>query len=730
MTASATPRDRQSNHDEPDAFPSDIDVFELSVVGMVVTDTSGRFRRVNPAFATLVGRSPRALIGTPFSALTTPDDLAPSTAAMRDLRTRVVETASFDKHYLRPDGTLVSVEMHIRALTGRRGEIVGFLAQAVDIGNREWAEVTADAERRRLEEAQRIAGLGSFEQDAVTSAISPSPELCRLLGMPVVNEFDVATLMERIHPDDRSALAATIRACSEGGAPVELVHRLVWPDGTTRWVHTRAALVAGADDRSRIVGTALDITARKKDQDDLEFQRLHDPLTGLANRALFLDELDRTLEQSEPRTDPIAVLLLDVDDFKSINDALGHAFGDLVLEALARRLTSVTRAGDTLARLGGDEFALLLRSGVMPRTAEAVARRIIRQLASPFHVGETEVTVSGSMGIAVGRRSHDAPEDLLRDADLAMYLAKQRGGADFEVARPRMQDDALRHLAIVTDLRHALADGELEVFYQAIVNVHDASPAGVEALLRWNDPGRGLVPPSEFIAEAESTGLIVPIGDWVLNEACRRTSAWRRAGTVERDFYVSVNLSPRQLAEPTLVDNVARALRESGLAPSALVLEITESTLMRDFDEGLARLRSLKDLGLRIALDDYGTGYSSLNRLGKLPVDIVKIDKSFIDQLTVSREGRALVESVVDVADALGMKSVAEGVERPDQHGALEALGCDYLQGYLFGRPTPPAQATETLRRLAAESAGRDGNRRVPTGEVAPGVEVVPLGRE
>jgi diguanylate cyclase (GGDEF)-like protein/PAS domain S-box-containing protein len=682
---------------------ADIDVFELSALGMVVTDTSGRFRRVNAAFADLIGRSKSELVGNTFSALTGPDDIAATNAVMRDLLCKAVETASFDKHYLRPDGTLISVEMHIRALTDADGEVVGFLAQAVDVGARERAEAIVEAERGQLEEAQGVAGVGSFEQEAATLAIHPSRELCRILGMPLVKEFDVATLLERVHPEDRSALIDAIQSCAEAGTPADLAHRLVWPDGTIRWVQARAARTFAKDGQPRILGTALDITARKKAEEDLEFQTFHDPLTGLANRTRFLDQLDHTLHQAEPRTDPIAVLLLDVDDFKSVNDALGHAFGDQLLEALARRLASATRAGDTLARIGGDEFALLLASGAMPRTAKHVAQRITRQLTSPFHVAGTEMSVSVSMGIAVSRPSRDASEDLLRDADLAMYLAKQKGKGRVEMARPRMQDEALRHLGIVAGLRHALEGGELEVFYQVIVNGHDATPAGVEALIRWHKPGQGLVAPTEFIAAAESSELIVPIGIWVLDEACRQTQAWRRAGVVDDDFYVSVNVSPRQLAAPTLVDDLARALRHSGLPPHALVLEITESSLMVDFDEGLARLQSLKDLGLRIALDDYGTGYSSLNRLGKLPVDIVKIDKSFIDQLTVSREGRALVQSVIDVANALGMKSVAEGVERPDQHAALEALGCDYIQGYLFAEPVPPAQAADTLRRLTAE---------------------------
>ncbi len=283
-----------------------------------------------------------------------------------------------------------------------------------------------------------------------------------------------------------------------------------------------------------------------------------------------------------------------------------------------------------------------------------------------------------------------------------MYLAKQHGKGRFELARPDMQDEAMRHLGVVTDLRDAQTRGELEVFYQAIVTVGDATPAGAEALIRWNHPRRGLVFPVEFISEAESTGLIVPIGDWILNEACRQTQAWRQVGTVDDGFYISVNLSPRQLAEPGLVGSVARALDESGLPPRALVLEITEGTLMGDFDVGVAQLQRLKDLGLRIALDDYGTGYSSMNRLATLPIDIVKIDKSFIDQLTLNDVGRALVQSVIDVAKSLSIKTVAEGVERPDQRVALQELQCDYIQGYLFAKPTPPAETADLLRHLAA----------------------------
>jgi EAL domain-containing protein (putative c-di-GMP-specific phosphodiesterase class I) len=341
----------------------------------------------------------------------------------------------------------------------------------------------------------------------------------------------------------------------------------------------------------------------------------------------------------------------------------------------------------------------------MPQTAEDIARRIEVVLRSPVLLGDIEVTVRASIGIAIGRPLDDTSATLLRDADLAMYQAKRNGKDRFEIFRPEMQDEALKRLAITTDLRHALDNGELEVFYQPIVNAHDTTPVGAEALVRWHHPRRGLVNPIDFVDVAESTGLIVPLGDWVLNQACRQARAWRQAGVVDDAFYISVNLSARQLAEPSLVENVARALRDSGLPPDALVLEITESTLMLNFDAGFDRLQALKALGLRLALDDYGTGYSSLNRLRTLPVDIVKIDKSFIDQLTSNREGTALVQSVIDVTRALGLSTIAEGVERQDQYAKLDEMKCNHIQGYLFAKPMPPADAARLLQRLGTHRA-------------------------
>ncbi len=677
---------------------ADIDVFELAAIAMVVTDRSGCFRRVNPAFGHLLGRCPDELVGLAFSSLTSPDDVVRSQQAMRDLLSKNVAFARFEKRYMRPDGSSVWVDLNVRALTEADGEVVGFLTQGVDITERKRADQVAQHHSRQLEEAQRIAGLGSFEHDLATGNISASDELCRILGVAAID--GVAGLMRVMHPDDRAMVGGAIGACVAKDAPVDLVHRLLRSDGSVRWVHARAARFLDEEGRLSVLGTVLDITDRKAAESALEHQAFHDPLTGLANKALFVDRVDHALQRAERDQAPVGVLFLDLDDFKTVNDGLGHAIGDQLLALVALRLVCVTRAGDTVARFGGDEFALLLESGAMPQTAVDMAARIATALQTPFVVGDTEVSIRASVGAAIGFSTHDTSDDLLRDADLAMYLAKHNGKGRFEMFRPGMQIEALKRLAIVTDLRHALDNGELEVFYQPIVNVESGGPAGAEALIRWHHPVRGLIFPAEFVDIAESTGLIVRLGDWVLNEACRQAQAWRIAGVVDGEFYISVNLSARQLAEPTLVEDITRALENSGLPAGALVLEITESALMLDFDAGLAHLHALKDLGLRLALDDYGTGYSSLNRLCNLPVDIVKIDKSFIDRLTLNGEGAAVVRSVIDVSNALGLTSIAEGVEQTGQHAALDALGCDCIQGFLFAEPMPAEAAALALMPL------------------------------
>jgi len=694
------------------SLPVDIDVFEQGAVGMMITDRTGHFVRVNPAFCELLGRSSDELVGALFSSLTGPDDIAVSQGAMADLLTKAVETVRFEKRYVRPDRSLVWVELNVCALTGVDGEVVGFLSQAVDCSVRKRAERSVLRHSQQLEEAQHLAGLGSFEQDPATGLFAVSDEMCRISGLGAV--VDVNDVVMALHPDDRAMVGAAVAATIIDHTPTDAVHRMVHPDGTVIWVHFRAAWVVDDNGRGRVIGTGLDITDRKLAEIALDHQAFHDTLTGLANKALFVNRMVDALHRAEREATPVAVLFIDLDDFHTVNDGLGHAAGDQLIAAVGQRLAAVAKVGETVARFGGDDFAILLESGDMPRAVLSIAARVASVLKAPFKIGDSEVTVRASIGAAIGYPGDDTSDDLLRDADLAMYLAKHTGKDRFEIFRPEMQVEAYRAHALITDLRTAVDHHELEVYYQPIVRTVDSAPAGAEALVRWHHPRRGLVFPTEFVSAAEATGLIIPIGDWVLNQACRQAQAWRQADVVDDDFYISVNLSARQLAEPALVNDVTRALADSGLPPHALVLEITESTLMIDADAGLARLLSLKDLGLRVAIDDYGTGYSSLDRLRKLPVDIVKIDKAFIDRLTLDSEGAALVCSVLDVTSALGLISIAEGVELPGQRAALDALGCDCIQGYLFAKPTPAAEATRAIRSLASASAA--AGRACPDG--------------
>jgi len=430
-----------------------------------------------------------------------------------------------------------------------------------------------------------------------------------------------------------------------------------------------------------------DITARKELEGQLRHQALHDSLTGLANRALFADRTQHALDRADRELDtPPAVLFLDLDDFKTINDSLGHSAGDALLVAVGRRLERILRPADTAARLGGDEFAILLED-VGDETPQAVAARLLQAFEQPFSIMRKQVQVHVSIGIAQDPTGSVGPEELLRNADLAMYVAKQRGKGRYELYEDRMHEQALRRLDLKANLARAIAEDQLEVFYQPIVELGEGSLVGFEALLRWRDPDGQFVPVKEVIELAEETGLIAAIGRFVLNAACRQAMEW--APVTGGPLHVAVNVSASQLAQGTVVADVRAALRESRLDPSALVIEITESALIEDSLAALRELRQLRKLGVRLALDDFGTGYSSLGRLRQLPFHIVKIDRSFVSRITQEPEG-AVVQSILEMAMTMGLEVVAEGIETQAQLAALRARGCRLGQGFHFSRPVPP----------------------------------------
>jgi diguanylate cyclase (GGDEF)-like protein len=433
---------------------------------------------------------------------------------------------------------------------------------------------------------------------------------------------------------------------------------------------------------------ARDITERKRTEQDLRHVALHDALTDLPNRLLFTERVAQALARQ--RQDPayrFAVLFLDFDDFKMINDSLGHVAGDRLLVEIAVRLRDQARPGDLISRLGGDEFTVLLEDVAGPADVEHAALRIQRALSAPLHLQGREIIITTSIGAALGDAAYRGPEDLLRDADIAMYHAKAGGHARFQVFDLPMREQAQDRLAVLTDLRNALERGELRLVYQPIVDLQSGRIHAFEALIRWHHPVRGVIQPSEFIPLAEETGLIVEIGAWVLSEACWQALHWQRASPRPTPVRISVNLSARQLAQPRLVDDVRRALAGAGSDPPTLQLEITESVLLGNGNAATDLLTELRLLGVEVHVDDFGTGYSSLSYLQRFHLQAIKVDRSFVHRMGARRTDLVIVRSIVDLATTLGMGVIAEGVETPAQRERLIAFGCQLGQGFFFAEP-------------------------------------------
>ncbi|HSZ15229.1 MAG TPA: EAL domain-containing protein [Solirubrobacteraceae bacterium] len=438
-------------------------------------------------------------------------------------------------------------------------------------------------------------------------------------------------------------------------------------------------------------------------EEELAFLATHDPLTGLPNRTLILDRVEQMLARSLRSKTPVAALFIDVDNFKGINDTLGHGVGDELLCAVAARLEGVVRHADALGRLGGDEFVVIAEELSLAAGPELVAERLLEALSHPFKLGaegETRVTVTASIGIAAGQRT--SAEELLRDADIAMYRAKWDGKNRYAVFESAMQDNVQNRMELDMDLREALEQQQFYLAYQPTFALSDMAPTGVEALIRWKHPVRGIVQPDAFIPMLEETGLITDVGRWVLHEACRQAAVWHAAG---HPIAMAVNVSARQLDTDELIGDIERALADSGLDAAALTIEITETTLMRNIEETVQRLNTIKDLGVRIAIDDFGTGYSSLAHLQRFPVDALKIDRSFIAGLKHNKEGETLIRTLVQLGKALSIETFAEGIEQHDELSLLKDEECDNGQGFLFARPLDPTAIEAFFERNTGAAA-------------------------
>jgi diguanylate cyclase (GGDEF)-like protein/PAS domain S-box-containing protein len=564
------------------------------------------------------------------------------------------------------------------------------------------------AEEALLESEERYklaangANDGLWDWNLRTGEIYFSPRWKSMLGY---EDHEIGNLPEewfsRLHPDDQLRVKNDIDAHLAGHTPhFENEHRMRDKDGEYRWMLCRGIAVRdSAGIATRAAGSQTDITVRKAAEKELFFNAFHDSLTGLPNRALFLDRLDRAIRRSARREEfNFAVLFLDLDRFKVINDSLGHNAGDQLLISIARRLESCLRPGDTIARMGGDEFTLLVEDVMQPSDATRVAERVLDEISRPFMLKGQEVFTSGSIGIALGGSGYEHPEELLRDADTAMYKAKSMGKRRYAIFDTPMHARALELLHLETELRRAVEREDFQVLYQPIIDLKSGAISGFEALLRWHHPLRGVMLTSQVIPLAEETGLIVPIGGWVLREACRQMREWHEKFNFTKPPSVSVNLSGKQFIQTNLLRQVQKAIDDSQLDPRHLRLEITESVLMENADSATSIVSQLRVMNISLHLDDFGTGYSSLSYLHRFPIDTLKIDRSFISRMTLGGEIE-IVRTITSLAHHLGKSVIAEGVETQEQLDMLRALGVEKAQGFYFSKPLDAVEVEALLHR-------------------------------
>jgi diguanylate cyclase (GGDEF)-like protein/PAS domain S-box-containing protein len=524
--------------------------------------------------------------------------------------------------------------------------------------------------------------------DEVSSNIFTSRQIEPMLGYSVEEWASEGDLFERLlHPEDRDLVLAAHARTHQTHEPLSLEYRLIARDGRVVWLRDRGVVVVDEQGQPLYLqGYLLDITREREAEHQLRQLALYDPLTGLANRAFFHERLHHAIKLRHDTTHATGLLYIDLDDFKGINDRWGHDFGDEVLHEIGKRIEQSVRPGDTAARLGGDEFAVVLTEPVTPEDAVGVAERLLAEIGKPLESGSGPLYTNGSIGIAFGNDD----ETLLREADIAMYRAKSHRDVGYAFFDPQLDSAAVERSHRIGELREGIARSEFRLDYQAVVDLDRHQIIGYEALVRWEHPTAGELPPGEFIPLAEETGLIVGLGEWVLIEAC--TEATRLCRLHGRPMHMSVNVSARQLHHADFLHHVRRALEASALMPSLLTLELTESTLLASDERVAATLRTIKEMGVVLALDDFGTGYASLSYLRQFPIDVVKIDRSFTAHVDSKDGDLVLLKGIIDLGHALQLNLVAEGIETSEQHTIVRKLGCQQAQGFFFGRPSHPAQ--------------------------------------
>jgi diguanylate cyclase (GGDEF)-like protein/PAS domain S-box-containing protein len=595
---------------------------------------------------------------------------------------------SFEARLRRFQGSVIWARFSLQAFRDGEGRIIRYEGALEDVTGRRQAEAALRASEERFRSLVQNSSdmIAILEQSGSVRYESPSHQ--RVLGS-APDEHLGRSFLDLVHPLDRPTVAAALRSLvDQPGDITTLEYRRRHRDGDWKFIESTASNLLAHPAVAGLVLNSHDITDRKQAEERLIHDALHDELTGLPNRALFMDRLRQSMERSRREPERLTIVLfLDIDRFKIVNDSLGHLVGDELLVQISGSLVAALRPTDTIARVGGDEFAILLDGAKDAADAEQIAARIHERLTAPINLRGHEIFLTASVGIAMHTPEYERPEDLLRDADTAMYRAKSMGPACHVMFNRGMHQFVMARLQLETDLRRALERDQLRVFYQPFVDLRTGEVSGFEALLRWAHPRHGTILPDEFLSVAEETGLIVPMGRYVLEEACRRIRELQDLHPEHRRLRLSVNLSNKQFFQADLFDQVRRALLSSGLPPECLGLEITEGVIIQHAESANTRFGRLKSLGVQLYLDDFGKGYSSLNYLHRFPMDILKIDRSFVSRIEEAEGNLAILEAIVTLAHQLGMEVVAEGIQTAGQVKKLRALGCEYGQGYLFSKP-------------------------------------------
>ena len=674
---------------------------ESSGDAIIGADLTGTITSWNAGAERMFGWSAREAVGRNYSLLTTRED-----ANLGDMVANRMESGTFvrglETRWRAKDGTYLDVDLTVSPVYGQDGSQIGASAIARDITEIQRLKAAATAERERLLAAQEMAHVGSVEYDVSTGERWHSEEFARIFGLGPDERTSRQSILELTHPEDRDHVRQEWKNLDDGHGFADFEYRIIRADGKHRWLHSRIRSMNGADGKPlRFLDTVLDITERKKAEKVLEWQARHDALTRLPNRYMLTEVLQGLLDQSAR---PV-VMFVDVDRFKLVNDGIGHEAGDTILVLLGERLRTAVRLGDMVGRFGGDEFVVVGENLTM-RGAKAIAGRIKAATRNPFEVDGRQIYLNVSVGIAVAGPD-DTAESMLRGADAAMYRAKSAGGDSSAVYEVQMTGQAAGRLDLESDLRLALQRRELLLEYQPIVDLRSEVTVGFEALLRWHHPEHGPIMPDVFIPIAEETGLILPIGTWVLQEALGQVEQWRRHLPEAANVYAAVNISGRQFVARDFPDVVDAAVRSAGIDPAAVNLEITETVLMDQPGLPKETLQRLIQLGVGLSIDDFGTGYSSLSYLKWLSARTLKIDRTFVEELGRGPHGASIIELVLGMADNLSLNVVAEGVETLDQVNELRRLGVRSAQGYFWSKSMPSDRVPDWLDTLPPGSRRR-----------------------